>query len=114
MYVPIIRTGGEKQVFAGKSSFFQAIFSYGFLKQLTLQIKMLLLNFQFPALLLLRSQPGERQHETRLLTKLKNDVTSSPYFNRESMERQLTFYEQWESISNGTRHEFMVRATYQK
>ena len=69
----ILRTDGEKRVFAAKlnlllrGAFFKRFFLWiskatGFTNKITF-----LLNFQFPALLLLRSQPGEKQHETRLL-----------------------------------------------
>ena len=40
--------------------------------------KMLLLNFQFPALLLLSSQPSSNRWEKRLLTKLRKSVAVLP------------------------------------
>ena len=94
---------------------FQAVFSYGFMKQWALQIKTCycsISNFQ----LFCCSAACEKKKNTKHICWWNSKMvdTQSADCNGESTDAQLTFYEQRDSISTVTRDEIVDGATDQK
>ena len=91
------------------------IFPYGFMKQQAFLIKILLLNFQIPAILLLVHQRSSNMSEKAFVDETKRWWNqSSTYCFSESTDAQITFYYEHERLGTTKGQELLDCTTEQK